>query len=80
MGKEIGSRFVLKRNVDDSGVSGTGYVAFGIVLPSGKVVIEWTVGTHRSIEIHNSIADCMAIHGHGDHTITEWVDAENYTT
>lgn len=78
MSKEIGRRFALNRKVDDSGVSGTGYVAFGVVLPSGKVVLEWTVGTHRSMEIHNSVEDCMFIHGHGQHTVVEWID-EVYT-
>lgn len=37
-------------------------------MPTGKVVLEWIVGDHRSIEIHNSLADMKAIHGHGDHT------------
>lgn len=71
---KIGKRFVLNRKVDDSGVSGTGYVAFGVLLPSGKTILEWTVGTHPSIEIHDSIDDCMFIHGHGQHTSVEWLD------
>lgn len=73
----VGRRFLLKRKVDDSGVSGTGYVAAGIEWPSGKVTIEWIVGEHISQETHESLMDCMAIHGHGDHTIVEWLDRLN---
>jgi hypothetical protein len=74
---KVGKRFLLKRVIDDSGVSGTGYVAMGIVWPSGKVTIEWIVGEHISQEYHETLEDCMAIHGHGDHTIVEWIDRLN---
>jgi hypothetical protein len=66
--------FCLDRKIDDSGVSGIGVVAVGCKLPSGKVVIEWVVGTHRSVEIHDSVEDLLAIHGHGDHTEVKWAD------
>lgn len=71
----IGRRFFLKRVVDSSGVSGTGYVAFGVQWPSGKVTIEWVIGEHISQENHETLEDCMAIHGHGKNTVVEWVDA-----
>lgn len=70
----IGKRFLLKRIIDDSGVSGTGYVAFGVEWPSKKVTIEWIVGENISQENHESLESCMAVHGHGKHTLVEWVD------
>jgi len=70
----VGRRFYLNRNEDLSKISGIGLVAFGVLLPSGKVIIEWIVGEHPSIETHNSIDDCMAIHSHGTATTTLWID------
>jgi hypothetical protein len=70
----IGRRFLLKRKIDDSGVSGTGYVAFGVQWPSGKVTIEW-LSDITSHEDHNNIDECMAVHGHGKHTVVEWIDS-----
>jgi len=55
--------FYLKREVDVSGTSGTGIVARGIILPSGKAIIEWT-SFHTSIAIYNNIEDVNSIHGH----------------
>lgn len=77
MNVPIGRRFLLKRIIDDSGVSGTGYVAAGLVWPSLKVTIEWIVGDHISQENHETLEDCMAIHGHSGHTIVEWLDRKN---
>lgn len=67
-------RFYLDRKVDASGVSGTGMVATGVVFPTGKAVIEWIVGDHPSIETHDTLEDCMAVHGHGVNTQVVWVD------
>jgi hypothetical protein len=74
---KVCKRFLLKRKIDDSGVSGTGYVAAGVEWPSKKVTIEWIVGEHVSQETHESLEDCMAIHGHGGHTVVEWLDKTN---
>jgi hypothetical protein len=59
--------FVLRRHVDVSGVSGTGEVAFGVELPSGKAVLEW-ISASPSIAIYESAADVIRIHGHGGAT------------
>lgn len=56
--------FYLLREVDESGISGTGIVAVGVVLPSGMCVLEWTT-FHSSIALYKNIADVEAIHGHG---------------
>lgn len=58
--------FHLKRDVDESGVSGTGVVAVGVVLPSGKCIIEWT--TTRAgvpgLGIYDDMEGLKKIHGH----------------
>lgn len=59
--------FYLKRNEDESGVSGTGIVARGVILPSGHCVLEWLTFT-SSIAIYKSINDVQEIHGHGGKT------------
>lgn len=59
--------FYLKREEDVSGTSGTGVVARGVILPSGKCVLEWT-SFHTSVAIYNNIQDVELIHGHGGKT------------
>ena len=56
--------FYLFREEDVSGTSGTGVVARGVVLPSGKCVLEWT-SFHTSIALYNNVQDVESIHGHG---------------
>ena len=70
-------RFYLDRSSDKSGISGTGFVSTGILFPSGKVIIEWIVGEHPSLETHNTLEDLMAIHGHNDTTKIVWIDPIN---
>jgi hypothetical protein len=66
-------RFRLKRVVDDSGISGTGYVTEGIIWSDGTVAMRWL--THVSSHCYyNSIADVETIHGHGGHTVVEYID------
>jgi hypothetical protein len=60
-------RFHLARDVDASGVSGTGVVAEGAVMSNGKVVISWLTA-HTSVAIYDDIATAEAIHGHGGAT------------
>lgn len=67
-------RFVLDRLADESGVSGTGRVACGVEMPSGRVVMEWT-REYRSIGIYGSVSDLEAVHGHGGKTILRWLDS-----
>ena len=59
--------FYLSREEDVSGTSGEGIVAIGSILPSGKVVLEWT-SFHTSIALYNNIQDVESIHGHGGKT------------
>jgi hypothetical protein len=59
--------FQLWRDEDQSGVSGTGQVAVGVVFPSGKVVMEW-LGSHSTFGIYETLQDVERIHGHGGKT------------
>ena|SRR5437762_12039533 len=58
--------FHLNRVEDISGVSGKGKVAVGVVMPSGKCIIEWT--TTRAgvpgLGIYDDMEGLKAIHGH----------------
>jgi len=59
--------FALIRDVDESGVSGTGHVAEGVVFTAGKVAITW-LGKIASVAIYDTLAAARAIHGHGGKT------------
>jgi len=69
-------RFRLKRVQDESGVSGTGYVAEGVKFSNGQCAIVWLTDT-SSMGIYRSSVEMMHIHGHGDKTQIEWIDAES---
>jgi hypothetical protein len=63
--------FHLRRIVDDSGVSGIGVVAEGVVFEHGMTVLHW-LGGISSITIYANIDEMMKIHGHGGHTQVEF--------
>lgn len=69
-------RFRLKRMEDESGVSGTGYVAEGVQFSDGQCVISWLTET-SSTGIYHSAVEMIHIHGHGGKTQIEWVDDRN---
>lgn len=69
--------FYLERLEDASGVSGIGVVARGVLLPSGKVVLEW--GTDKapvSQGFYDSPEALLEIHGHDGKTLLRWVDED----
>lgn len=70
---ELPRRFYLEREVDVTGVSGTGVVAYGVAFPDGTCVVRW-MGERRSTVVWPSIEDVEAIHGHGGATRVVWVD------
>lgn len=69
-------RFILLRDHDVSGVSGTGLIAEGIAFSSGRAVLTW-LGPLSSTTLHDSVATLIAIHGHGGATRLVWVDEEH---
>ena len=66
--------FTLVRDIDDSGVSGTGTVAEGVVFANGEAALHW-LGMKSSIAIYHSVDDLIEIHGHGGHTLIQWEDS-----
>lgn len=66
-------RFVLRRDIDVSGVSGVGVVAEGVQFTNGKCCMQWLT-TVNSIAIYQSIDDLVTIHGHDGKTTVWWLD------
>lgn len=64
--------FDLVRDEDESGVSGTGTVAQGVVFDDGTAVIRWLT-KFASTAVYNSVDELIAIHGHGGKTIVRYV-------
>jgi len=59
--------FKMVRDVDVTGISGTGVVATGVEFDDGTVVIRWQ-GERPSTVIWASLRDAVAIHGHDGKT------------
>jgi hypothetical protein len=70
-------RFELHRDIDESGVSGTGVVAEGIEFTGGVVALRWLSQWPTSVVFHDKgIAAVQAVHGHGGKTRIVWLDKE----
>ena len=61
-------RFHLERDEDESGVSGTGIVAEGVVFTDGTAVLRWRTKPYASTAVYASLAELEHIHGHGGKT------------
>ncbi len=66
-------RFQLQRDIDPTGVSGTGIVAEGVEFANGKVTMTWLTSV-SSIAIYKSMEDVETIHSHGGNSSIVWVD------
>ncbi len=66
-------RFHFERHEDESGVSGTGKVAEGVLFGEAFYVLHW-MGVHKSLVIYTSLAEMMVIHGHEGKTRLVWDD------
>lgn len=66
-------RFLLRRDVDHTGVSGTGFVAEGVLWTDGTVTLRW-LGKHSSHVVWRRLTDAEAIHGHDGATHIHWID------
>ncbi len=61
-------KFHFERMEDESGISGCGLVAEGVLFnDTGEVVVHW-FGKHSSINIYHSLEDVIYIHGHNGKT------------
>lgn len=68
-------RFKVKREEDESGISGTGVVAEGVEFENGKVVIQWL--SHKpSVTVFDNIKHIKDLHGHGGKTKVVWIDPD----
>lgn len=56
--------FEMVRDVDVSGVSGTGTVADGVIWPDGTVTLRWR-GELVSTAVYPDMDTVRQIHGHG---------------
>ena len=63
----MGKTFYLHREEDESGVSGTGRIAQGIVFDNGRVAMTW-LSEHPSVTVYDNIGEVRAIHGHAGKT------------
>lgn len=70
----IGRRFLVIRNEDVSGVSGTGAVAEGIKFHDGQIVVSW-FGKHRIFECPHGLKTWLRVHGHEGRTTIKWIDS-----
>lgn len=66
-------RFELHRDVDVSGVSGTGVVAEGVLFGDGRVATRW-IGEVAQTSAWDSIAHVIYVHGHDGATRLVWID------
>ena len=66
--------FYLNREVDESGVSGTGIVAVGVILPSGRALLEWISKRTKakSLALYEDLDDLQSVHGHEGNTKVVW--------
>lgn len=66
-------RFELHREVDETGISGTGIIAEGVEFHDGSASLRWK-SEFKSTAVYGSMADVDAIHGHNGQTKIVWLD------
>ncbi len=72
-------RFILYRQQDATGVSGTGIVATGVVWPDGHAAMRWKAdddAAASSTSVWSSVADLLQVHGHGGLSKIFYLDAD----
>lgn len=65
-------RFVLRRDDDETGISGTGIVAEGIEFSTGWCAMSWMTSAH-SVGIYPNIKELERIHGHNGRAVVVWL-------
>jgi len=66
-------RFVLEREEDETGLSGTGTVAWGVVFPDGAAVTRWNAPIAQTC-VWRSVDDIEYVHGHLGKTKIVYLD------
>jgi hypothetical protein len=64
--------FNLVRHYDETGISGEGFVAQGVVFDDGTVAMRWTTDTNSTV-LYDNIESVEKIHGHGGKTQIVWI-------
>lgn len=68
-------RFELHRDVDETGLSGTGLVAEGLACRDGTAMMRWLTAWPSSICYYDrGMESIEALHGHGGQTRIVWLD------
>lgn len=73
-------RFILYRERDATGVSGTGVVATGVVWPDGHAALRWKADDRdaaSSTSVWSSVADLLRVHGHGGLSKIFYLDGDS---
>lgn len=70
-------RFVLRRTVDITGVSGTGDVAEGVEWSDGTVALRWRGKWATTVVWDYGLDALLAVHGHNGSTVVRWLDADH---
>lgn len=65
--------FVLIRDEDVTGRSGTGIVAEGTVFLDGQAILKWLREPY-ALGIYTSISELISVHGHEGNTHVEFID------
>lgn len=66
-------RFVLQRDEDETGISGTGIVVEGVEFSDGRVAYRW-MSEHRTDQLADSMEKVEIVHGHNGKTRIVWID------
>ncbi|MET0885035.1 MAG: hypothetical protein ABWX92_01170 [Mycetocola sp.] len=71
-------RFELHRDVDETGISGTGVVAEGIITTDGMAMMRWLTEWPSSICFYDrGLESVEQIHGHNGKTRIVFLDGES---
>lgn len=70
---DVPRRFELHRHEDETGISGTGPVAEGVMFSDGSAALRWRTAV-RSTAIYACMGDLEKIHGHDGKTEVVWLD------
>jgi hypothetical protein len=73
----FGRRFPLLRHVDETGISGEGIVAHGVVFPDGVACLRWVSEWPTSVVFYDRGMEAIEyVHGHSGSTEIVWLDLE----
>jgi hypothetical protein len=74
MDKTFPRAFCLVRKEDETGISGTGVVAGGVLFPDGVVALRWYSDWPTSVVFHDRGIEAVEhVHGHGGKTEIVWL-------